>query len=113
MYLEMLRTQQENEHYQIVYIRWQAIQAYFSGDIKKCIDYLEEALKLAKDTAQPTWVIKDILVDLRNQHWTWCTMRNENYEPQAQKELTESSEELYYPILDRIYDSLFENYIQG
>lgn len=113
MYLEMLRTQQENEHYQIVYIRWQAIQAYFSGDIKKCIDYLEEALKLAKDTAQPTWVIKDILVDLRNQHWTWCTMRNENYEPQAQKELTESSEELYYPILDRIHESLHEKYIQG
>lgn len=113
MYLETLKAQQAEEHYQIVYIRWQAIQAYFSGDIEKCVEYLEAALKLAKDTAQPTWVIKDVLVDLRNQHWTCCTVRNVYSEPPAQKELTESSEELYYPILDRIHESLHEKYIEG
>lgn len=113
MYLDTLKAQQAEEHYQIVYIRWQAIQAYFSGDIEKCVEYLEAALKLAKDTAQPTWVIKDILVDLRNQHWTCCTARNVYSEPPAQKELTESSEELYYPILDRIHESLHEKYIEG
>lgn len=113
MYLDTLKAQQAEEHYQIVYIRWQAIQAYFSGDIEKCVEYLEAALKLAKDTAQPTWVIKDILVDLRNQHWTCCTVRNVYSEPPAQKELTESSEELYYPILDRIHESLHEKYIEG
>lgn len=113
MYMETLKGQQEKEHYQIVCIRWQAIQAYFSGDIEKCVEYLEEALKLAKNIAQPTWVVKDILVDLRNQHWTYCTVRNEYSELQAQKELTESSEELYYPILDRIHESLHEKYIKG
>ena len=113
MYLETLKAQQDDEHYQIVHIRWQAIQSYFSGDIEKCVEYLEAALKLAKDTSQPTWVIKDILVDLRNQHWTRCTARNEYSDTPAQKELTESSEELYYPILDRIHESLHEKYIEG
>lgn len=113
MYLDALKAQQDNEHYQVVQIRWQAIQAYFAGDIEKCVEHLEAALNLAKETNQPTWVIKDILVDLRNQHWTRCTIRNEFSETPAQKELTESSEELYYPILDRIHESLHEKYIEG
>ena len=113
MYLDALKAQQDNEHYQVVQIRWQAIQAYFAGNIEKCIEHLEAALNLAKETNQPTWVIKDILVDLRNQHRTRCTVRNEYSDIPAQKELTESSEELYYPILDRIHESLHEKYIEG
>lgn len=113
MYLDALRAQQDDEYYQIVQIRWQAIQAYFSGDIEKCVNQLEAVLALAKETNQPTWVIKDILIDLRNQHWIRCTERNEFSDTHAQKELTESSEELYYPILDRIHESLYEKYIEG
>lgn len=113
MYLDALKAQQDDDHYQIVHVRWQAIQAYFAGDIEKCVEHLETALNLAKETNQPTWVIKDILVDLRNQHWTRCTARNEYSDTPAQKELTESSEELYYPILDRIHESLHEKYIEG
>lgn len=113
MYLDALKAQQDDEHYQIVHIRWQAIQEYFAGDIEKCIRYLEEALNLAKETSQPTWVIKDILIDLCNQHWTRCTIKNKFFDIPAQKELTESGEELYYPILDRIHESLHEKYIEG
>ena len=113
MYLDTLKTQQDEGHYQVVQIRWQAIQAYFAGDIEKCVEHLETALSLAKETNQPTWVIKDILVDLRNQHWTRCAARDEYYDTPAQTELTESSEELYYPILDRIHESLHEKYIEG
>ena len=113
MYLDTLKSQQDDGHYQVVQIRWQAIQAYFSGDIEKCVGHLETALSLAKETKQPTWVIKDILVDLRNQHWTYCTAKNQFYDSTAQKELTESREELYYPILDRIHESLHEKYIEG
>lgn len=113
MYLDALKAQQDDGHYQVVQIRWQAIQAYFAGDIEKCVEYLETALSFAKETNQPTWVIKDILVDLRNQHWTRCTAKNEYSDTPAQKELTESSEELYYPILDRIHESLHEKYIEG
>ena len=113
MYLDALKAQQDNEHYQVVQIRWQAIQAYFAGDIEKCVEHLEAALNFAKETNQPTWIIKDILVDLRSQHWTRCAVRNEYSDTPAQKELTESSEELYYPILDRIHESLHEKYIGG
>lgn len=113
MYLDTLKEQQDDGYYQVVQIRWQAIQAYFAGNIDKCVEHLEKALRLAKKTNQPTWVIKDILVDLRNQHWTRCTEKNEYYNPPAQIELTESSEELYYPILDRIHESLQEKYIEG
>lgn len=113
MYLDTLKTQQDDEYHQIVQIRWQAIQSYFAGDIEKCIEHLKKALSLAKETVQPTWVIKDILIDLRNQHWTHCTMVNEFSDTSAQKELTESSEELYYPILDRLHESLYEKYIEG
>ncbi len=113
MYLDVLKAQQDDGHYQIVQMRWRAIQAHFSGDIEKCVEYLEEALNLAKETNQPTWIIKDILVDLRNEHWVCCTARNKFSDAPAQKELTESNEELYYPILDRIDESLHEKYIEG
>lgn len=46
-------------------------------------------------------------------YYTANNHRSEYSELQAQKELTESSEELYYPILDRIHESLHEKYIKG
>lgn len=113
MYLDELKALQDDAHYQVVQIRWQAIQAYFAGNIEKCVEHLEEALKLAKETEQSTWIIKDILIDLRNKHWTLCTSKNEFYDTPAQKELIESNEELYYPILDRIHESLNEKYLEG
>lgn len=113
MYLEELKAQQDDRYYQVVKIRWQAIQAYFGGDVEKCIEHLASAEKLAKESNQPTWVIKDILVDLRNQQSSCNTIKNMYSVPSAQNELTESNEELYYPILDRIHESLNEKYIGG
>ena len=113
MYLDELKQQQDDAYYQVVQIRWQAIQAYFAGDIDKCVQNIEAALSLAKEKAQPTWVIKDILIDLRNQHWTACDAKNTYSDTPAQKELMESNEEIYYPILDRIHESLNEKYIEG
>ena len=113
MYLDALKAQLDDVYYQVVQIRWKAIQACFAGDIEKCVEYLEVASSFAKETNQPTWVIQDILVDLRNQHWIRCTAQNEYSDAPAQKELTESNEEVYYPILDRIHGSLHEKYIEG
>lgn len=113
MFLDMLKEQQDSGYFNIVQIRWQAIQSYFAGDIEKCFELLQTALKVAKESNQPTWVIKDILIDIRNQHWTLCTVKNQFYDPPAQKELTESNEEIYYPIIDRIHESLNEKYMEG
>ena len=114
MYLDDLKRSQTEEYFSIVQVRWQAIQAYFLGDLQKCIDYLENALKLAKETRQPAWVIKDILVDLRNQQVTLNNTKNIFYpHPEAQQELTDSEEELYYPLIDRIHESLYGKIVEG
>lgn len=113
MFLETIKAQQTDEFYRTVQMRWQAIQDYFLGNIDKCIIHLKAALECAKELNQPTWVIKDILIDLRNQHQILNTITNCYSEPDAQKELTSSNEEVYYPTLDRINDSLHEKYIEG
>ena len=113
MFMETLKSEQIESHYNIVYVRWLAIQEYFNGNVNKCIEKLDKALKLARDTHQPAWLIKDILIDLRNQHSLLNNINNCYSESLAQKELTESSEELYYPVLDRINESLHQKYIEG
>lgn len=113
MFLETLKAQQDETYFSIVSIRWQAIQSHFLGDIEKCIEYLEDALKLSKDTFQPSWVIQDILIDLRNEHWVYNTANNCFSESSAQKELDEIEENVNYPVLDRINESLQEKYISG
>lgn len=113
MYLEALKAQQDGEFYKVVQTRWNAVQYYFAGENEKCIKSIEQALATAKETKQPSWIIKDILIDLRNQRLVWCTENNERFDLSAQKELNDSSEELYYPILDRIHESLQEKYIEG
>ena len=113
MFLESIKETQNDGYFQIVQIRWQAIQSYFMGDVEKCVEHLESALKLAKETNQPTWVTKDILVDLRNQRMTLCTIKHLPLNMEAQQELTDSDEELYYPLIDRIHESLYEKMVEG
>ena len=113
MFLETLKGYQTSEHYQVVETRWKAIQAYFSNDIKHCVEYLETALQQARETNRPSWVINDILIDLRNQHWSLCTINNSYTESSAQKELNLSEDKVYYPALDRFRESLHEKYIDG
>ena len=112
LYLDTLKTLQTDKHFKIVSIRWQAIQAYFMGDSKSCIRHLEDALSLAKRTEQPLWVIKDILVDLRNQQMLLDTMNNQFAIPAAQQELTASEEDLYYPLIDRVNESLYQKIVE-
>ncbi|MCI8800611.1 MAG: hypothetical protein HFH88_12490 [Lachnospiraceae bacterium] len=113
MFMEVLKELQEEEHFRIVDIRWQAIQAHFAGDVSKCIEYLQKALKLAKDLKRPSWLINDILIDIRNQDWVLGTINNHFPKSEAQQELTNSKEEVHYPILDRVNESLREKYVKG
>lgn len=113
MFLEILKNQQLNDYFPIVEDRWKAIQAYFLGDVQKCINQLETALEKAKQTKQATWIIKDILIDLRNQNCILDAINNCFRSSKAQEELLESKEEIYYPILDRINESLLEKCIEN
>lgn len=44
MFLEYLSSQQELQYHELVKIRWQAIQKYFTGQTKQCENFLKDAL---------------------------------------------------------------------
>ena len=111
MFMNVLKSHQDSGFYTIVEMRWQATQAYYSYNIDECILKLQEALKQAKELKQPSWVVQDILIDLRNIENELSNIVNMFKEPDAQKELTNSQEEVYYPVLDRINESLHEKYV--
>lgn len=113
MFLDCIKGQQDELFFDVVSIRWQAIQAYYIGDVVKCIEHLQTALSLAKENNLPSWVINDILIDIRNQQGVLNTINNRIGESSAQKELNKSEEDVYYPVLDRIHDSLQQKYIEG
>lgn len=113
MFLDTLQAQQTAEYFQVVQSRWKAIQSYFGGDTLKCLECLEEALRLARESKQPLWIENDILIDIRNENLIQNTIDNRYSMPKAQKELTDSIEEVYYPILDRLQQSINEKYIEG
>ncbi len=113
MFLDDLKREQTEEYHQVVKIRWLAIQAYFLGDVEECVKNIKAARDVAKELNLPTWVTHDILIDLRNQSTTLDRINNCISESEAQKEITNSKEELYYPLLDRIHNSLHEKYIKG
>lgn len=113
MLLDTLKSKQDGGFYSVVEIRWCAIQAFFMGDVDACIRKLEEALETAKKTDLPGWVIKDILIDLRNMEIERSNIINTYSEPGAQSELSNSEEEVYYPTLDRVNESLQEKYIDN
>lgn len=63
MFLDTLKTLQDETYYSIVSLRWKAIQSYLLDDVEKSIQLLETALAEAKNKNQPMWVIQDILID--------------------------------------------------
>ena len=111
LFLQELKKHQNENYYKVVEARWNAIQSYYVGNIDECVRKITEALQLAKSLNQPSWVIKDILIDLRNHESQQGHTNNIRRVSDAQKELSESDEELYYPVLDRINESLQEKYI--
>lgn len=113
MFLETLKDLQTEAHYQIIQSRWKAIQLYFSNDIAKCVEVLENTRMLSEETQQPTWLKKDILIDLRNKQLLLNSIQNKFTISEVQRTLTESEEELYYPVMDRLNESLHEKYLQG
>lgn len=102
-----LEKQQPLSHFLVTKKRLDAISAYFSGDQNGCLSILDEALKLAKSNKLPSWLVRDILIDLRNQQAILEESQNCYYlDNKYQKELNECDSILYYPLIDR-FDSNF------
>lgn len=113
MFVECLKAQQDDEYNGVVSLRWKSIEYYFLGQLEKCIESLNLAKELAETIKAPSWVIKDILIDLRNINAKLDNANNRFKESTAQKELNDSNEELFYPALDRVLESLNGEYIKG
>lgn len=108
-----IKNYQTPEHYELTKNRWDAIQYYFLGDLQKSISILEDCLKYAKENNLSEWIINDILIDLRNVKQTYHSGMNEILiNNPAQDELDLCKRSLYYPIIDRIKENLFEEYLE-
>ena len=109
MFLDELKKHQSAEHFEVVSKRWQAIQFYFNNNLSECVASLEEALSKAKEKNLSEWLIKDILIDLRNQRGELYETENKYcYDDAAQQELSQSKHSIYYPVIDRIQGDLYE-----
>ena len=97
--LSVLENLQERQYYKIVKCRWMAIEKYYSDDLEGCIKQLQTTLKIAKQKKQPQWVIKDLLIDIRNVQLHNNSIHNKFVvqDTEEQKELIESNENIYYP----------------
>lgn len=110
--IELLKERHNAIYSEILEFRWKAIEAYYGNCLQNCINYLELALKIAKEKKLQEWVIEDILIDLRNVDITRANaddtfIINEKY----QQEISNCKQELNYPILDRLSDMLGKQYI--
>ncbi|AKL96128.1 hypothetical protein CACET_c26830 [Clostridium aceticum] len=104
---------QTTQHFTVTKKRYEAIRAYYSGDQKACINKLDEALQIAKQNCLSEWLIKDILIDLRNQDLFLQESRNTySLNQKYQKELDNSQSLLYYPLLDRLDSNYYEGIIK-
>jgi hypothetical protein len=107
LFLKELKKHQPNEYFTAVSKRWDAIQAYYLGDLQSTVALLQDALNYAKMMQLPDWFIKDILIDLRNQSGYLGESKNKYIENiSAQQEISDSEQALYYPLMDRIQSTL-------
>lgn len=107
-----LKEIQDTTYFSVVKVRWEAILSYFNGNMDSCIDKLEESYNVAKEKDASTWVVQDILIDIRNIKNLKGNIEN-YYDLKTQSILDEIDEQFHYPILDRIDKTIEEKYIKG
>lgn len=117
LFLENLKNKHSKKNYNVIQERWNAIQKYFLGDKDGCLNSLNNALATAKNGKLPEWIIKDILIDIRNMK---IMIHNESDQFEATNdveiELSCSQTPIFYPVLDRcdkqFYDELLSHHIK-
>jgi len=87
--------------------RWKAICYYFHDNLEKALEFEEQALKTARETETPDWVINNILIDCRNIEIDIC---NHNHlfvsENKYQGELSTLKTMVWLPVIDRYLNSI-------
>ncbi len=107
--LESIKDKHSKEYFDVVQLRWYAIQKYFLGDKDGCLNCLNSALTLAEKYKIPEWMIKDIIIDIRNtESMIYNERQDRNVFSKAETKLTYSSTPLFYPVLDRCDKQFYE-----
>lgn len=102
-FLDALKDWHEADVYEVITVRWRAIEYYYAGDLNRCIENLKVAYEKAKSKKLSPWLIQDILIDLRNKIAMEYNNRNEfEINPIYQEKLMNTKEILSYPVLDRL-----------
>lgn len=88
----------------LVLMRYDAVAAYFRGELKMCLERLEECIELCiKHKDIPKWLMNDVAIDLRNMQ---IEIDREadiiKFDMHGQNILNQDNEPLYYPVIDRI-----------
>lgn len=98
----ILPTHEENMK-NIIELRLNAIADYYSNNLDDCYQKIHLTYEKAKETPNvPTWLLNDIVIDMRNISKTIDNRNNRiSFSSDAQKILDESPETIYYPLLDR------------
>lgn len=103
---------QDEDYLNIVKIRWAGIVAYFKGDLQLCLSEYQKAYQEAQKLDVSSWILQDLLIDIRNISILNGEIVN-YYTLESQQKLDEFEEQFHYPVLDRINSSIEEKYIKG
>ena len=103
---------QDEDYLNIVKIRWAGIVAYFKGDLQFCLSEYQKAYQEAQKLDVSSWILQDLLIDIRNISILNGEIVN-YYTLESQQKLDEFEEQFHYPVLDRINSSIEEKYIKG
>ena len=118
LFLEEIEKHQNQHHFEVTKKRFEAIFEYFKGNQEGCLSRLNEALVLSENDSVPKWLKDDILIDLRNQSYSFNESNN-NYDGESkyQRELMNGEYLIYYPQLDRsnsnFQEKIILDYIKG
>ena len=96
-----------NDIRDVLRIRFDAIAEYFSGNLDACLTNLCDAYELIKSNQSvPEWLANDIAIDMRNISNMLDETKNQiQFYSKGQEILNQSSETVYYPLLDRFAEN--------
>ena len=94
--------------------RIQALKAYFNDNLEDSVRLLNEAHTIGEEVSSiPKWLLNDVAIDLRNVEIQINATKNKyEMETKGQILLNESTEQVYYPILDRCVESYHKKVIE-
>lgn len=93
--------------------RWQAIISYFNSDVTECKTQINRIWDSIKDDSKiSSWVLADVLIDLRNQSIVVDNHNNTISFEGAQEYLDALTFPAYYPVLDRLSENVYEEVLE-